>query len=719
MRVLVTGSRGFVGCHVIDALARLGHDTVGCDLRMHPTSLWCEPPAPATEWRSDFRRLGRRALDGIDCIVHLAGFANEPSAVALPTMAQAVNVDGAVALATKARAAGVQRFVFASSCSLYEGTPAELATEQSRIQPSSIYAKSKMAAEQGLDRLRDDSFEVVSLRLASAYGISPAMRLDLAVNAMIYSALRDGRIRIFTNPAGTRPLIAVETLGQTIATIATRSQQLPLHSPLNVGMPGGNHTFGEIAEVIRKAVPGAGVKVETNPNQPIVGYQVCFDRLREVMPSIDSARPFEQVVPDLVARFLSTGLAERLSGQERFNRGKTTVAYFQSPHAAPPAAALPTTSRFRTWDGLEPEGWRQSIGVAAVPDAVPPQRTGRAEQPQSRLDVPYFISDLPPEEHLAPYLQRMRQSRRLTNFGPLGCEIEHRLECETGRPAVAVASGTAALFLALAAAPIEPCNRTVILPSFNFGAALQASVQAGFTPKFIDIQPDFSISPRKLQAMLKATPDCQVVIATNFFGWAGNPAEIEQAVKRFNAASGRNVLCIFDSAHAYAARYAGRPIGAFGDLEIFSFSATKAIGGAEGGAIVTVDQTWLEGIKTARNYGTQDYAVVAAGQNGKLSEPNAAFILARMDRRDEIIAHRADIAAQYLSVLSEVSEIQLPRSLPPGRRSGRISWWCCRVGEPMAGRRCANRCWGAASIPGRTSARHCTPAASSRHRQAT
>ncbi len=274
--------------------------------------------------------------------------------------------------------------------------------------------------------------------------------------------------------------------------------------------------------------------------------------------------------------------------------------------------------------------------------------------------VPFFKSDAPPAHLLAPYLAEMARTGRLTNFGPLNVELERRIAAVTGRPALAITSGTAAIYMALATAPVRRENRAVILPSFNFCAALQAIAQTGMRPVFIDIEPDFSISPDRLEAALAATPDCQLVLAPNYYGWAGNPAEVETAVWRFNARTGRDVKLMFDSAHAYGATYNGHAIGGFGDLEVFSFSATKAISGAEGGALVTDDAAWMARLRSSRNYGTENYAVVLPGVNGKLSEPNAAFILARMDLQAELIAHRARLVAEYFAILADVPGMQLP-----------------------------------------------------------
>jgi len=274
--------------------------------------------------------------------------------------------------------------------------------------------------------------------------------------------------------------------------------------------------------------------------------------------------------------------------------------------------------------------------------------------------IPIFRSTSPPNKYLSKYLLKIEKSGRLTNFGPLSMDLESRIQKITGRRTIAVTSGTVGLYLALAAANISEEDDAVILPSFNFAAGLQAIIQMNKRPLFVDIDKNYCISLDHLRHLLKTNSRCSAVIAVNYYGWAGNPKEVEEVVRKVEKEDSRRICLIFDSAHAFGASYYGRPIGSYGDFEVFSFSATKVIGGAEGGAVTCSNSEYAERLEIARNYGTKNYHILNIGTNGKLSEPNAAYILARMDYMKEIISHRSKLAHKYFSALKKITSVVPP-----------------------------------------------------------
>ncbi len=345
MRVLITGARGFLGGPVVKAFRARGHSVIGCDVGMHNAATvgagWPAEFAADQHLDRDFRTLDARALSGVACVVHLAGLANEPAAAARPADVQSLNIDGAVALAAAARQAGVRRFLFASSCALYEssiGGADVIAYENSPIAPKSAYAQSKLAAEQTLARLRGDGFDVLSLRLASAYGLAPSMRLDLAVNAMVCAALADGRICVIGDPLRARPMIHVDWIAHAMAELATLDRVPADRQTINLGLPGHNFSLLEIAATVRDAVAGATLAFEPVATSGAGNYRVSFDRLAGLVPSMRTAPSFAQSVQDLVAAYCARGIADFIAERGRFVRHQTTVNYF-APEAPSRATA--------------------------------------------------------------------------------------------------------------------------------------------------------------------------------------------------------------------------------------------------------------------------------------------------------------------------------------------------------------------------------------------
>ena len=278
--------------------------------------------------------------------------------------------------------------------------------------------------------------------------------------------------------------------------------------------------------------------------------------------------------------------------------------------------------------------------------------------------IPYCRSSSPDTKALQKYIHQIESTGILTNNGPLSRELESRIELYSGRSCVSVSSGTIGLYLSLLSVGDLEKGEEVIIPSFNFASGVQAINLAGMRPLFVEIENDYSMSLDHLRELLKANKKCRFVIAVNYYGWAGNPAEIEDLVRKIEIEDSREIYLIFDSAHAFGASYQNRPIGSFGDFEVFSFSATKVIGGSEGGAATCSNDLYLERFEIAKNYGTDNYKVVSAGINGKLSEPNAAYILAKMDFMEAIIAKRSNLANYYISKLKQIDNISPPSPRP-------------------------------------------------------
>src|SRR5581483_4535949 len=197
MRVLVTGHNGYIGSVMVDVLLRAGHDVVGLDTFLFEECSLGPDRAQVPAIRADVRDVDASALAGFDAVIHLAALSNDPLGNLNPQITYDINHLASVRLARVAREAGVARYLFASSCSLY-GVAADdgLLTEQAAFNPITPYGESKVLVERDVSRLANDSFSPVFLRNATAYGMSPRLRADVVVNSLVGYAFTTGEILI-------------------------------------------------------------------------------------------------------------------------------------------------------------------------------------------------------------------------------------------------------------------------------------------------------------------------------------------------------------------------------------------------------------------------------------------------------------------------------------------------------------------------------------------
>lgn len=246
--------------------------------------------------------------------------------------------------------------------------------------------------------------------------------------------------------------------------------------------------------------------------------------------------------------------------------------------------------------------------------------------------------------------QEIFASGLLTNNGPYVQQYEQQLADYLGVPCLSFANGTMALMLAL-----KGLNLTgrVIVPSFTFAATVHALVWAGLEPQFVDIDPQtFTIEPQKVEEAI--TGDTSAIIGVHVFG---NPCAIDELQ---SIAKKHNLKLIFDAAHAFGSTYKGKPIGTFGDVEMFSTHATKTLITAEGGILSTTNPELLVYLKQARNFGFPEGNVedtIVPGTNAKLSELHAVIGLDSFSDFSRILSHKQGLVAQYTEVLGGIPGI--------------------------------------------------------------
>ena len=289
MRVLVTGHRGFIGAHLVELLRDAGHYVVGCDLDLFGDCAFRDAAAPDETWAIDVRRLTSADLAGLDCVMHLAAISNDPMGELDPGLTEAVNLEGSVAVAEAAKGAGVGRFLFSGSCSVYGAAGDRPVTETDPVAPLTAYARSKVEAERRIAALADDRFSPVFLRNATAYGLSPMLRLDLVANDLLASALAHGEVRIKSDGAPWRPLVHCRDIARAFVAFAEAPFGTGHAEAINVGGDAENYQVRDVGAAVEARVPGARVTYTGEAGPDPRNYRVSFERLAARLPSFELA----------------------------------------------------------------------------------------------------------------------------------------------------------------------------------------------------------------------------------------------------------------------------------------------------------------------------------------------------------------------------------------------------------------------------------------------
>jgi nucleoside-diphosphate-sugar epimerase len=285
MKVLVTGHHGYIGSVVVQQVVDAGHRVTGLDAFLYRG---CDfgPEPPAIEERSgDIRDVTPRLLEGLDAVVHLAALSNDPLGDLNPLWTYDVNLDGTLRLARAAKAAGVERFVFASSCSMYGASSQDdFLDEDAPLKPLTPYAESKVRAEEELAKLADSGFASVSLRNATAYGASPRLRLDVVLNNLVAWAATTGRIQLLSDGTSWRPIVHVRDIGRAIVGVLAAPREIIHGRAFNVGATDENYRIRDLAAIVHDVLPKCEVEVAAGAVADPRSYRVDFRRFEATFP---------------------------------------------------------------------------------------------------------------------------------------------------------------------------------------------------------------------------------------------------------------------------------------------------------------------------------------------------------------------------------------------------------------------------------------------------
>src|SRR6266545_4427788 len=310
MKVLVTGHRGYIGVEMVPVLRDAGHEVVGLDTGLYDECDFIAPPDEIPSLDVDLRDVTPAHLSGFDAVMHLGALSNDPLGDVNKQITYDINQHASVRLARAAKAAGVERFLFSSSCSLYGAGGDSFLDENAAFYPVTAYGESKVLVEQEVSRIADESFSPVYLRNATAYGVSRRLRADIVVNNLVGYAFTTGKVLLQSDGTPWRPLVHLRDIIEAFRAVLVAPREAIHNQAFNVGRSGENFRIRDVANMVAEVVPDCEVAFAPGASPDARNYRVDFSKIEGKLPGFRPRWTLRKGIEELYEAYKTGGLTK-------------------------------------------------------------------------------------------------------------------------------------------------------------------------------------------------------------------------------------------------------------------------------------------------------------------------------------------------------------------------------------------------------------------------
>jgi nucleoside-diphosphate-sugar epimerase len=303
MKVLITGHRGYIGVEMVPVLRAAGHDVTGLEVGYYDGCDFRSPPDEVPSLEVDLRDVTPKHLEGFDAVIHLAALSNDPLGDVNPNITYDINLHASVRLAEAAKAAGVKRFLFSSSCSLYGAGGSGFLDETAAFNPVTPYGESKVRVEQAVAALADDRYSPVYLRNATAYGVSRRLRADIVVNNLVGHAVTTGKVLLQSDGSPWRPLVHIRDIIHAFEVSLLAPRETIHNQAFNVGRSTENFQIRDIANLVAEIVPNCEVAFAPGASADARDYRVDFGKIERALPGYRPTWTLRRGIEEIYAAY--------------------------------------------------------------------------------------------------------------------------------------------------------------------------------------------------------------------------------------------------------------------------------------------------------------------------------------------------------------------------------------------------------------------------------